>query len=80
MKGEKNCPNTTALAIKEGVGKFRELNKVRELLRKYGVSSIELWTFYLVFDTPAMLSKRFFESAIRAMKSAVDELIRKNKL
>jgi len=79
VQGEKNCPNTIALAVKEGVGKFTESDEVKGLLRKYGVGSIELWTFYLVFDIPATLSNRFFESATKAMKGAVDKLIQEQK-
>ncbi|MCP6720405.1 MAG: NUDIX domain-containing protein [Patescibacteria group bacterium] len=79
VQGERNCPNTTALAIKEGVSKFTESDKVRGLLRKYGISGIELWAFYLVFDIPSTLSDGFFESSIKAMKRVVNELIQEQK-
>lgn len=76
VQGEKNCPNTTALATKEGVDKFREANEVKKLLAKYGVGRIELWTFYVIFDLPAMISERFFERRLREMRHTVDELIK----
>ena len=79
VKGNRMCPNTTALAIKEGVEKFTKSDEVRELLRKYGVGSIELWTFYFVFDIPAMLSDRFFEGAIKAMRGVANELVQEQK-
>lgn len=76
VEGEKNCPNTTALAIKEGIGKFKVNNGVKRLLlKKYGVSNVDLWVFYAIFDIPAMMSRRFFEKSLVSMKAAIDELI-----
>ncbi len=76
VEGEKNCPNTTALAIREDVGRFKVDSGVKQLLlKKYRVSSVELWIFYVIFDIPAMISQRFFEKSLTSMKTAIDELI-----
>ena len=72
----KMCPNTTALSIKEKRNEFESSDEVVKLLNKYGVSRIELWKFYCLFDLPAMISKNFFSKALREMRFAVDELIR----
>ncbi|MEK7208033.1 MAG: hypothetical protein AAB699_00615 [Patescibacteria group bacterium] len=75
VQGEKNCPNTTALAIKENVGKFRVSDEVKALMVRYGVERIELWTFYVLFDLPAMLSERYFKKSLVMMRDAIDELV-----
>ena len=75
VQGEKNCPNTTALAIKEGVDRFKMADEVKKLLAKYGVTNVELRTFYVLFDIPAMISERFFEQKLQKMKRTIDELI-----
>jgi len=67
------------LAIKEGRGRFQESSEVRKLLKQCGVSSIELWTFYTLFDIPAMISEKFFERTLGIMRAAVDELIQKKR-
>lgn len=73
------CPNTTALAIKEGENKFQNSTQVKQLLRQYGITSIELWLYYIVSDIPAMLSKRFFKNALESMRSSIDTLIRRKE-
>jgi len=75
VQGEKNCPNTTALALKKGIDKFKKTDEVWGLMKNRGVRKIELWSFYVVFDIPAILSERFFEKALGIMKSAIDEII-----
>lgn len=75
VQGEKNCPNTTALAIKEKVGKFRVSDEVGQLMARYGVRKIELWTFYTLFDLPAMLSEEYFRKSLATMRNAIDELV-----
>lgn len=75
VQGEKNCPNTTALAIKEGIGKFKVSGTVKRLMEKYGVKSVELFAFYAIFDLPAILSEKYFEKSLAKMRNALDELI-----
>ena len=75
MQGAKNCPNTTALAIKEGVGRFIVSDEVKKLMKRYGVRSIELWAFYAIFDLPAILSESYFKKSLGEMKDVIDELI-----
>lgn len=79
VQGEKNCPNTTALAIKEGRGRFQESSEVKKLLKQRGVNNIELWTFYLLFDMPALISERFFKKALSSMRTVVNELIQEKQ-
>jgi len=75
VQGEKNCPNTTALAIREGAGKFKTSGEVKMLMMKYGIKNIELWMFYAIFDLPAILSEGYFRKSLAYMKSGVDDLI-----
>lgn len=77
VQGEKNCPNTTALAIKENTGKFTVSDGVKALMTRYGVKRIELRAFYMLFDLPAMLSERYFRRSLAIMRNAVDELVQK---
>ncbi len=75
VQGEKNCPNTTALAIRENVGKFTVSDEVKALMTRYGVKRIELWAFYVLFDLPAMLSERYFRKSLAIMRDAIGELV-----
>jgi len=75
MQGEKSCPNTTALAIKEKRTVLKDSSQVRALMRKYNVLGSELWVFYIVFDLPAQLSDSYFKKALKDMRNAVNELI-----
>ncbi|MBI2627189.1 MAG: hypothetical protein HYW77_03010 [Parcubacteria group bacterium] len=75
VQGEKNCPNTTALAIKEGVGKFTVSGGVKKLMKKYGVKSTELWLFYAVFDIPAIFFEKYFRKSLTKMRDALDGLV-----
>ncbi len=76
VQGEKNCPNTTALAIREGAGKFKASGEVKKLMMKYGINSIELWAFYAIFDLSAILSDRYFRKSLVDLRGAVDELVK----
>lgn len=75
VQGDKNCPNTTALAVKRGVAKFGTSDEVKRLMKEYGVKDIELWLFYVAFDLLAMLSDGYFRKSLRNMREAIDELI-----
>lgn len=75
VQGDKNCPNTTALAIKEGMGKFTVSGKIKKLMKEYGVKRIELWAFYAAFDIPAILSENYLLKSLKEMRDAIDELI-----
>ncbi|MBI2639282.1 MAG: hypothetical protein HYW90_00105 [Candidatus Sungbacteria bacterium] len=79
VRGEQNCPNTTALAIKEKVGKFKVSDEVGQLMVKYGVRRIELWIFYVLFDLPAILSEGYFRKSLASMRNAIDELIQEER-
>ena len=76
LRDGKMCPNTTALAIREGREKFQKADEVMELLKRYHIGRTELWIFYALFDIPAMVSERFFKKALKDMRNAVDDLIR----
>lgn len=75
VQGEKNCPNTTALAIKESRERFKVADEVKKILGNYGITSAELWLFYIIFDLPAMISEDFFRRALTKMKISIVELI-----
>ena len=75
VQGEKTCPNTTALAVKENITKFDASAQVKPLLIKHGIRKIELWVFYILFDLPALLSEKYFRNSLVAMKGAIDELL-----
>lgn len=79
LSGNKMCPNTTALAIKQGVDAFQATGQVKGLLKEYRVNRVELWIFYAVFDIPALTSKNFFENALVLMRSAINELIQEKR-
>lgn len=79
VQEEKNCPNTTALAIKENIGKFKVSDEVGPLMTRYGVKKIELWTFYALFDLPAMLSEGYFSKSLSMLRGAIDELIQEER-
>jgi hypothetical protein len=72
IDGYKMCPNTTALSIKLN----RNLNKgdVKSLLKTNGVSDLQLKLFYIIFDTPAMISKSYFQKSLQTMQQAISEL------
>ena len=79
LSGDKMCPNTTALAIKRGIARFRDDREVKRLLKQYTVTPVELWVFYALFDIPAMVSERLFTRLLQDLKSAVDELSQENR-
>ncbi|MDO8510066.1 MAG: hypothetical protein Q7S15_00385 [bacterium] len=75
IQGEKSCPNTTALAIKEKVSRFKTAGEVKKLMEKYSVKNAQLWAFYVIFDFPAILSERYFKKSLVKMRNALGELI-----
>jgi hypothetical protein len=50
------CPNSSALALKLGRQAFTNAGEIRRLLKRHGVSAVELWAFYVLFDIPSLLS------------------------
>ncbi len=79
IKGEKMCPNTTALSLKVDE-KLSDKNRVRELLNQYGISNLELILFYIVFDIPAMISDSLFEKSLVVLRNSVDEIIKEDTI
>ena len=75
IKEGKMCPNTNALAIKLDIDMFANSKDVRKQLNQSGVTNVELWFFYLLFDIPAVTSKVFFRNALSKLQAAVNELI-----
>jgi hypothetical protein len=71
----KMCPNTTALAIKEGKEKFSGKQEVKDLLRRHGITKVELWIFLFLYDLPALISQRYFKESVRDFKSVIDKMI-----
>jgi len=74
-KDDKMCPNTNALAIKRGIERFESEQQVRVYLNNNGITNQELYPFYLLFDLPAMLSKKLFIKRLTILQHAIDELI-----
>jgi len=74
IQGAKMCPNTTALALKEKAVPF-EVNSIRSRFADRGISALELWIFYVVFDFPSRLSKTYFLNSIDTMKQGIKELL-----
>ncbi|HEY4516993.1 MAG TPA: hypothetical protein VJG64_03530 [Candidatus Paceibacterota bacterium] len=75
LQGDKKCPITTALVIKEGPDTLKDAAQVRARLRNYGIGTVELMLFYALFDIPAIISDIFFKRSIMTMHTAIDELI-----
>jgi len=75
VKGNKMCPNTTALSIKLKVGKFKENKTVSKKLKEMGINKTTLMLFYLTFDLPAMVSHKFFVRKLGDFREVVDELV-----
>ena len=73
------CPNTNALAIKLDVKHFSNDTEIRKYFNQNGITSMNLWMFYILFDLPAMFSKSFTKKSLSVFKTAIDELIFENK-
>lgn len=73
--GDKKCPVTTALEIKENPNTLKDAAQVRAMLRNHGVGTIELMLFYALFDIPAIASEKCFKKSLSIMQGAVSELI-----
>jgi hypothetical protein len=74
LKGEKMCPNTTALSLKLG-RTFNSNTEIDRLLKQAKVSKLELVLFYLFFDVPAAFSFKLFEKTLKELKTAIRELM-----
>jgi len=69
------CPNTNALAIKHNIDHFSNNTEIRKYFHQNGVTNVELWMFYILFDMPAKLSKSYTEKSLSVFRTAVDKLI-----
>ena len=74
IKGEKMCPNTTALSLKLNK-RVMDKSTVKRLFRSHGITNVELLVFYLLFDVPAMVSDRLFTFLLKDLQNATIELI-----
>jgi hypothetical protein len=78
VEGDKMCPNTLALAIKENVGRFTNSKQAKDLFPKYNIFQFELSVlFYILFDIPAKLSSRLHARLLSSLRESVTELISK---
>jgi len=71
----KMCPNTTAVSIKERI-KPKDKRHSKDLLKKYNITSKQLVPFYLAYDLPALISRRYFNYSLSAMREVVDGLLK----
>lgn len=76
--GNKKCPNTSALSLVVGKESLLDNQNIRREFNKRGISNFDLKLFYLLYDLPAILSKKLFIRLNFKLKSAVDELINEN--
>ena len=72
IEGSKMCPNTQALQIK--LNRTLKPEEVKFLLNREGISSVELWIFYLLFDLPSKISNRIFINNLTKLKESIKEL------
>lgn len=79
VKDGKMCPTTTALSIKLKKVRFEKNRDVSKNLRKIGINKLYLWLFYITFDLPAMVSRKFFKNRLRDFRKVVDDLISQSK-
>jgi hypothetical protein len=74
---DKMCPNTTALSIKLNTQRFNSSSEIRSRFKENGISNLELWLFYVLFDISSMLSETYFKKRMELFRDVVDELIDK---
>ena len=74
VDGDKKCPNTHPVAIvleRENLTK----KETKQYLSNAGVTSLELWAFYLLYDIPAILSNKLLESRLLVLHMAIDQML-----
>jgi len=67
IRGNKSCPVTKALNIKIG-RKMSSNEEVSKNLRKFKVSRTLMILFYLVFDIPSMVSRKYLERSLKIFR------------
>jgi CRISPR/Cas system CSM-associated protein Csm4 (group 5 of RAMP superfamily) len=74
IDGEKKCPNTHPIAI---LANNENLSKqeTKDYLKKLGITFTEMWTFYFLYDVPAILSRKPLEKRLVVLRGAIDEMI-----
>lgn len=68
IQGSKMCPNTTALSIKYNFDPKSSNKYIKKLFKQNGINPFDLWLFYIFFDLPAMISKKFLENKVNNFK------------
>ena len=79
VKDGKMCPTTTALSIKSKKVRFEKNRDVSKNLKKLGINKLYLWLFYITFDLPAMISRKFFKNRLRDLREVADNLVQNSK-
>ncbi len=74
IDGTKKCPNTHPIAI---LASNENLSKqeTKGYLKKLGITFTEMWSFYLLYDVPAILSHKLLEKRLAILRGTIDEML-----
>jgi hypothetical protein len=75
VKGDKRCPNTSALAQKENIDNDMSSGDIRRIFKKYDIVRKDLWMFYFLYDIPAMLSNKWASILNKKLEKVIKSMI-----